>query len=211
MYTLLQAQHYVARSAFKLLEMQQKHKLIRPGASVLDLGCSPGAWLQVACQSLGPHARGGNVLGIDMKAVQVPKQLCDDRVTTLQADVTQIGGQEVLKLSQGLFGAVLSDMCHSTTGFSAMDATRSLQLATCAAELAVGPLEAEGSEQQVLEVAQKGLLQPGGNMLIKLLQGSGSQELAAALRYHFHKVCWARPAATRSESREMYLLGLMRR
>ncbi len=51
-----------------------------------------------------------------------------------------------------------------------MDATRSLQLATCAAELAVGPLEAEGSEQQVLEVAQKGLLQPGGNMLIKLLQ-----------------------------------------
>ena len=71
---------------------------------------------------------------------------------------------------QGLFGAVLSDMCHSTTGFSAMDATRSLQLATCAAELAVGPLHGKGSEQQVLEVAQKGLLQPGGNLLIKLLQ-----------------------------------------
>ena len=71
---------------------------------------------------------------------------------------------------QGLFGAVLSDMCHSTTGFSAMDATRSLQLATCAAELAVGPLQAEGSEQQVVEVLQKGLLQPGGNLLIKLLQ-----------------------------------------
>lgn len=58
---------YVARSAFKLLQMQEKYKLITPGSSVLDLGCAPGAWLQVACQSLGPLKKGGTVVGIDLK------------------------------------------------------------------------------------------------------------------------------------------------
>lgn len=58
---------YLARSAFKLLQMQKQYKLIKPGASVLDLGCAPGAWLQVACQSLGPLKSGGVVVGIDLK------------------------------------------------------------------------------------------------------------------------------------------------
>lgn len=58
---------YVARSAFKLLQIQNQYKLIKPGFSVLDLGCAPGAWLQVACQSLGPLKNGGAVVGIDVK------------------------------------------------------------------------------------------------------------------------------------------------
>jgi 23S rRNA U2552 (ribose-2'-O)-methylase RlmE/FtsJ len=58
---------YVARSAFKLLQIQKQYKLIKPGSSVLDLGCAPGAWLQVACQSLGPLRSGGIVVGMDIK------------------------------------------------------------------------------------------------------------------------------------------------
>jgi 23S rRNA U2552 (ribose-2'-O)-methylase RlmE/FtsJ len=62
-----QSAGYVARSAFKLLEIQEKHKIIPPGGRVLDLGCHPGAWLQVACQSLGPPKRGGLVIGVDIQ------------------------------------------------------------------------------------------------------------------------------------------------
>lgn len=58
---------YVARSAFKLLQIQKQYKLIKPGSAILDLGCAPGAWLQVACQSLGPLKNGGAVVGIDLK------------------------------------------------------------------------------------------------------------------------------------------------
>ncbi|RYQ85158.1 hypothetical protein Ahy_B10g104652 isoform I [Arachis hypogaea] len=61
---------YVARSAFKLVQIQKQHKLIKAGSSVLDLGCAPGAWLQVACQSLGPPNHGGSVLGINLKVTQ---------------------------------------------------------------------------------------------------------------------------------------------
>lgn len=59
---------YVARSAFKLVEIQKKHRIIRPGGSVLDLGCAPGAFLQVACQNLGPVEKGGAVVGVDIKS-----------------------------------------------------------------------------------------------------------------------------------------------
>lgn len=63
----VQAAGYVARSAYKLLEMQERYKLVRRGSRVLDLGCVPGAWLQVACQNLGPRSAGGMVLGIDIQ------------------------------------------------------------------------------------------------------------------------------------------------
>ncbi|XLR07792.1 hypothetical protein S83_035730, partial [Arachis hypogaea] len=66
---------YVARSAFKLVQIQKQHKLIKAGSSVLDLGCAPGAWLQVACQSLGPPNHGGSVLGIDLKDKGITRQI----------------------------------------------------------------------------------------------------------------------------------------
>ncbi|KAG0473683.1 hypothetical protein HPP92_015540 [Vanilla planifolia] len=81
---------YVARSAFKLLQMQKQFKLIGAGDSVLDLGCAPGAWLQVACQSLGPLEKGGAVVGVDLKKVNVPSHHCDSRVKTVCADVMNL-------------------------------------------------------------------------------------------------------------------------
>eukprot|EP00879_Flechtneria_rotunda_P023892 GHRR01025302.1.p1 GENE.GHRR01025302.1~~GHRR01025302.1.p1 ORF type:complete len:136 (+),score=33.04 GHRR01025302.1:513-920(+) len=79
-------QGYVSRAAYKLVEIQRKHKVIKPGNKVLDLGCVPGAWLQVACQQLGRRDKGGLVLGIDIQEVTVPPKYCDDRVAVLQAD-----------------------------------------------------------------------------------------------------------------------------
>uniref|UniRef100_A0A2P2JFF9 rRNA methyltransferase 2, mitochondrial n=1 Tax=Rhizophora mucronata TaxID=61149 RepID=A0A2P2JFF9_RHIMU len=90
---------YVARSAFKLLQMQKQYKLISPGSSVLDLGCAPGAWLQVACQSLGPLKNGGAVVGIDLKNVKVPFHHCDTRVQTVTADVMNLPRDQVRALS----------------------------------------------------------------------------------------------------------------
>ncbi|KAL3148367.1 hypothetical protein ABBQ38_013824 [Trebouxia sp. C0009 RCD-2024] len=233
---------YLARSAFKLQELQQKHKLIAHGSRVLDLGCSPGAWLQVACKCLGPKSRGGHVLGIDIQDVVLPKEHCDDRVEILQADARTLDIHELYAKYEG-FHVVLSDMCHSTMGSSSADVLRSLDLASCAAELAVGSLEAtsmqqlpkvynpmpEASQDSPHEAQQQpdqqpegpkdranmdgsqGVLLPKGHLVMKLLQGAGSQEFAQQLRQHFNKVAWARPAATRSESREVYLLGLGRK
>ncbi|EOY18047.1 FtsJ-like methyltransferase family protein isoform 2 [Theobroma cacao] len=90
---------YVARSAFKLLQIQKQYKLIKPGSAILDLGCAPGAWLQVACQSLGPLKNGGAVVGIDLKKVKVPSLHCDSRVQTVSADVMKLPKQQVMELS----------------------------------------------------------------------------------------------------------------
>ena len=89
----MQTEGYVARSAFKLLEIQQKHMLIPPGGKVLDLGCHPGAWLQVACQALGPRGKGGMVLGVDIQATSPPPRYTDDRVSIVQADARALGAE----------------------------------------------------------------------------------------------------------------------
>ncbi|KAF0911030.1 hypothetical protein E2562_005418 [Oryza meyeriana var. granulata] len=117
---------YVARSAFKvsaflsprmhglptvpvspeplalpsqLIQIQKQHKLIAPGAAVLDLGCAPGAWLQVACQNLGPLEKGGVVVGVDVKKVKVPSAHCDSRVRTVCADVMGLMKQQARAMS----------------------------------------------------------------------------------------------------------------
>ncbi|KAK9906622.1 hypothetical protein WJX75_005154 [Coccomyxa subellipsoidea] len=88
------AKGYVARSALKLLEIQQHFRIVKPGAQVLDLGCSPGAWLQVVCQSLGN--RDGFVLGLDIQPCEVPKTFCDHRrsCTTHAQEELRLGGRE---------------------------------------------------------------------------------------------------------------------
>jgi len=82
----------VARSAYKLLEIQQKHAIIPPGGYVLDLGCHPGAWLQVACEAMGAGCKGGLVLGIDIQETTVPGRYTDDRVKVLHGDAREVDG-----------------------------------------------------------------------------------------------------------------------
>ncbi|KAF8052646.1 hypothetical protein N665_1523s0002 [Sinapis alba] len=203
---------YVARSAFKLLQIQKQYKLIKPGSSVLDLGCAPGAWLQVACQSLGPLRTGGNVVGMDIKKVKVPP-LCDARVQTISADVLNFPRQKIRELSpqQMGFTVVLSDMCHSVTGINSRDAALSAELGMRALNLAVGQAAISQSLDDDAddggdEESRLGVLRHGGHLVIKLLESEDAQDFARICKPIFNKASWLRPKATRPSSREIYLI-----
>uniref|UniRef100_A0A0E0GVQ5 rRNA methyltransferase 2, mitochondrial n=1 Tax=Oryza nivara TaxID=4536 RepID=A0A0E0GVQ5_ORYNI len=105
---------YVARSAFKLIQIQKQHKLIAPGAAVLDLGCAPGAWLQVACQNLGPLEKGGVIVGVDVKERGFSVILSDmcpvvSGITTKDAAISCELGMRALSLAVGKMKAKDSD------------------------------------------------------------------------------------------------------
>ncbi|PIN01579.1 Cell division protein FtsJ [Handroanthus impetiginosus] len=205
---------YVARSAFKLLQMQKQYKLITPSSSVLDLGCAPGAWLQVACQHLGPIGKGGVVVGIDIKKVKVPSMHCDGRVKTVSADVMNLSREQVRALSpqQKGFSVILSDMCPSVSGITSRDAALSAELGMRAVNLAVGATALDqmndnaSDEVQQSDSRDSGVLQPGGNLLIKLLESEDVREFNQICKPLFRKASWLRPKATRSCSREIYLI-----
>ncbi|CAL5363658.1 unnamed protein product [Camellia sinensis] len=199
---------YVARSAFKqLLQMQKQYKLIKPGSSILDLGCAPGAWLQVACQSLGPLRNGGVVVGIDLKKVKVPSLHCDARVRTVCADVMNLPKCQVKALSpqQLGFSVILSDMCPLVSGITTKDAALSAELGMRALDLAVGGtailddiIQREGqSDGSDSSPDDRGVLKRGGHLIIKLLESEDVKGIKAS---------WLRPKATRSSSREIYLI-----
>ncbi|KAJ9540026.1 hypothetical protein OSB04_026532, partial [Centaurea solstitialis] len=196
---------YVARSAFKLLQIQKQYKLITPGSSVLDLGCAPGAWLQVACQSLGPLKNGGAVGGIDLKKVKVPSTHCDSRVSTVCADVMNLPKDEVRNLSPQKkgFSVLLSDMCPLVSGITTRDAALSMELGMRALDLALGGTPSSDDDQQHDDV---GVLLTGGHLIVKLLESEDTKELMKICKPVFRKSSWLRPKATRSNSREIYLI-----
>ncbi|KAL4188775.1 hypothetical protein AMTRI_Chr08g203750 [Amborella trichopoda] len=208
---------YVARSAFKLLQMQKQFKLITPGASVLDLGCAPGAWLQVACQSLGPLKNGGAVVGVDLKKVKVPQLHCDARVQTVCADVMNLMRPQARALSPkgNGFSVILSDMCPPVSGIHTKDAVLSSELGMRALFLAMGRCSITDSSslvssEEVMDSSdddEDGVLKPGGHIIIKLLESEVSQGFRHLCKPRFKKVSWLRPKATRSSSREIYLIG----
>ncbi|XP_077238986.1 ftsJ-like methyltransferase family protein [Tasmannia lanceolata] len=208
---------YVARSAFKLLQMQKQYKLISSGASVLDLGCAPGAWLQVACQSLGPLKNGGVVVGIDLKKVKVPSH-CDTRVQTICADVLNLVKDQVMELSpqRSGFSVVLSDMCPTVSGITTRDAALSVELGMRALSLALGRTVLCSSDDNIDDeelldrsdsnASDDGVLRRGGNLVIKLLESEDTQGFSEICKPRFKKASWLRPKATRSSSREIYLI-----
>ncbi|KAL6980553.1 hypothetical protein U1Q18_022194 [Sarracenia purpurea var. burkii] len=202
---------YVARSAFKLLQMQKQYNLIKPGSSVLDLGCAPGAWLQVACQSLGPLKNGGVVVGIDMKKVKAPSLHCDARVQTVCADVMNLPKHQVRAFSpqQQGFSVMLSDMCPLVSGITTKDAALSAELGMRALDLAVGDASIRREEQSNdpgSSSDDSGVLKPGGHLVIKLLESEDVREFSRICKPLFRKSSWLRPKATRSSSREIYLI-----
>lgn len=185
---------YVARSAFKLEEIQKKHRVILPGSYVLDLGCTPGSWLQVACQALGK--RGGRVVGIDLQATPLPAQHCDGRVHILRGDVIAVSPNVLrapLPIDGGAqFGTILSDMAPSTSGSAHRDAALSLGLAGSAARLALK--------------TDPPLLKAGGCLVVKVLEGEGLHDFVEDMKQCFVRVIRQRPVATRRESRELYVV-----
>lgn len=173
---------YRSRAAFKLLELDERFKLLRRGQRVVDLGAAPGGWLQVAAEKLGP---GGRIVGIDLLEIEpLPG------VELLQGDFLDEDAPARLKAALGgPADLVLSDMAANTIGHGPTDKLRTLALAEAAAAFACE------------------VLAPGGAFLCKVLQGGIESTLLAELRRRFRQVRHVKPPASRSGSSELYLLA----
>ena len=178
-----QREGYRSRAVYKLDEIQQKDRLIKPGMAMVDLGAAPGSWSQYASGLLGSK---GRVVAMDILPMEpLPG------VTFVQGDFRE---DDVLEqLLQALQGQeidlVMSDIAPNISGMEAVDQPRSMYLA----ELAV-----DFSERVV---------RPGGELLIKVFQGEGFDELVRSLRSHYQKVAIRKPKASRPRSREVYALA----
>lgn len=178
-----QAGEFRARSAFKLMEIDQRDHLFRPGQVVVDLGAAPGGWSQYAAKRVRP---GGRVIAVDVlevRPIECVQMVRGDfsEAVTLDACIAALEGAHA--------DLVISDLAPNLTGIRTTDQARSLQLA----ELA-------------LDFAGR-VLHPGGDMLIKLFQGSGTDSLRDEIKQKFQKLMMRKPKASRDESREFYVLA----
>ncbi len=178
--------NYPARSVYKLEEVQQKYALLRRGDSVLDLGCHPGSWSMYAARVVGVQ---GLVVGVDLKQGR-PIQGPGARITRLCLDIMVPEDLAAIRAVRSRFRVLLSDMAPATSGNKWVDQQRSLGLA-----------------RQTLEIAHA-LLDHGGNYFTKVFQGEDFQEFVAEVRSFFKTVKVVKPRSSRSESREVYVLGL---
>jgi 23S rRNA (uridine2552-2'-O)-methyltransferase len=174
---------YRSRSAYKLTEIDDRDKVLRPGQVVVDLGSAPGGWSQVAVKRVGSP---GRVIAIDLLEMEPV-----EGVTFIQGDFTTRKGLEAVKavLDAGLADVVLSDMAPNMSGIAMSDQARSMYLAEIARDFALLHLKPEGA------------------FLVKIFQGAGYDDYLKSLRQAFRKVVVRKPAASRDESAEQYLLA----
>ena len=178
-----QAQGYRSRSAFKLLEIDRRDRILKPGAVVVDLGAAPGGWSQVAAQKAGPK---GTVVAIDRLEIAPLAG-----VTTLKGDFRDPGVRDGLARALGgrKAGVILCDLSPDLTGIASTDQARAAELASIALEFCRTELD------------------PRGTFLVKVFQGESFNEVFAAMKAIFREVLTRKPAASRAESRETYLVG----
>lgn len=178
-----QAEGYRSRACYKLLEIQSRDNLIRPGMTVVDLGAAPGGWSQVAAELVG---RAGKVVSCDilpMDALPGVEFICGDFT---DEDVFR----RLIELLDGaLVDLVISDMAPNMSGMKAVDQPRAMFLAELAHEFA------------------REVLRSGGSFMTKVFQGEGFETYLRHLRSDFSRVVSRKPDASRSRSREMYLLA----
>ncbi|GAP66565.1 23S rRNA methylase [Mizugakiibacter sediminis] len=182
-----QAQGLRSRAAFKLEELIERDRLLKPGITVVDLGAAPGGWSQVVRERLGDR---GRVIALDILPMQGIAG-----VEFLQGDFRE---DAVLKRLEGLLGGqkvdlVLSDMAPNMTGVAVADQARAMDLAELALDFA------------------RAWLKPGGAFLVKLFQGTGFDDYLRRLRADFERVTMRKPKASRARSREVYALATGRR
>jgi 23S rRNA (uridine2552-2'-O)-methyltransferase len=176
---------YRSRASFKLLQIVKRHRFLKRGDHVLDLGAAPGGWLQAARQVVGER---GYVLGVDEEPIA---PLDEENIVTLAADVTQADVLEQIQTKQKReFDAVISDLSPNISGAWNLDHARQIELARSALKIA------------------RSLLKPSGNMLVKVFQGSELKEFQLDMRSSFQALRIVKPPASRPESAELYLLGL---
>lgn len=184
---MAQQQGLRSRAAFKLIELDDKYKLLRPGMRVVDLGSAPGSWTQVVQRAVGEK---GKVVALDI----LPMDPLQD-VAFIQGDFTEDEPLALLEEELGGKNAdlVLSDMAPNMSGVGAVDQPRAMYLA----ELA-------------LSFAEK-WLEPGGSFVVKVFHGEGFDDYVRHARTLFEKVQVRKPSASRPRSREVYILGNRRK
>ena len=178
------ASGFPARSVWKLQELDRRHRLLRQGMHVLDLGAAPGSWSLYARDRVGAD---GSVTAVDLVPRPAGLGAPDARLRWLQADLT--GEQLRGELRGRRFDLVLSDAAPATSGNHGVDAARSAELV-----------------EAVLDLAPDHLRE-GGNLVAKVLQGEELPDLLALARSRFARVRTAKPAASRGESSETFLLA----
>jgi 23S rRNA (uridine2552-2'-O)-methyltransferase len=173
---------YRSRSAFKLMEIDDRVRVLKKGARVVDLGAAPGGWSQLAAKRVGP---GGRVVAIDLLAMEPVSG-----VDVVQRDFLEASAPAALKARLGgPADVVLSDMAANATGHARTDHLKIMALVEAAAEFA------------------REVLAPGGVFLAKVLQGGTEASLLAALKRDFAQVKHVKPPASRADSAELYLLA----
>ncbi|SPE23957.1 23S rRNA methyltransferase [Burkholderiales bacterium] len=184
---------YRSRAAYKLIEIDRRDRLVRPGAVVIDLGAAPGSWTQVVVERLGgvrDGALAGRLIALDLLPM--------DSIAGVEFIQGDFRDSEVVeRLVQSLQGQradlILSDMAPNLSGIGAADAARSAHLWELALEFALQHLK------------------PDGRLLTKAFQGSGYSQYVEQLKRHFSRVLVRKPAASRQESAEIYLLACARK
>lgn len=175
---------YRARAVYKLDEIQKKHKILRAGNRVLDLGAAPGSWVQLASDIVGPR---GLIVGVDVKAIEAG---FPDHVVLVQGDIFDEALLERLIAEHAPFDVVLSDMAPATSGIRSADSARSELLF-----------------EQALRIVGR-VLRPGGHFLGKIFQGAEFHALLLGVKKAFHRVKVVKPGASRKESKEIYILAM---
>ena len=182
-----QKEGYRARAAYKLIEIDDKDKLIKPGMTIVDLGAAPGSWSQVAVQRLKGQ---GKVIALDILDMTGIAG-----VTFIQGDFRE---EAVLKQLQAAINnkpvdLVIADMAPNISGVKDVDQAGAAYLTELALEFS------------------KDWLKPNGNFLVKVFVGAGFDEIVKTMRLHFDKVVTRKPKASRDRSNEVYLLGIGRK
>jgi len=172
---------YRSRAAYKLIELQQRFRLMKAGDWVVDLGAAPGGWLQVATRVVGPH---GKVIGVDLQAID---GFHESNIMLVQGDITaEDTERKIKKLMGGPPHCVISDLAPRLSGIRDADTARCLEL-----------------NRAALKIATE-LLRPGGTLLIKSFINNELPAFTLEIKKHFRSVRRTRPEATRQRSSEFY-------
>jgi 23S rRNA (uridine2552-2'-O)-methyltransferase len=180
-----------SRAAFKLIEIDEKHRVLRPGQIIIDLGAAPGGWCQYAAKKVGSASgKSGQVIGIDLLPIEPIVG-----VTLAEMDFTEEDAPDRLRAMLGVeqgqrvVDGVLSDMAANTTGHRKTDHLRIVGLTEMAVEFAIE------------------MLKPGGFFITKLFQGGETAAMITLLKQHFAVVKHVKPQSSRADSAELYVLA----
>ena len=178
-------ERYLARSVYKLKEIDGRYRLTRRGMKVLDIGCAPGSWSQYLLERIGR----GRVFGVDI--ADTPK-IKDERFSYIKGDILSIDNDD-LRSAAGIVDLVVRDACPNTTGNKFMDAQRSIEIV-----------------RRVFDISDA-VLKAGGSVVAKVLTGEDVAKFVREIKKKYQSVRMCKPNASRKESRENFIVALSRR